>query len=70
MNWNDRGWIKEGYAADVAVIDIGNIETPSDISQPHEYSDGVEYLLVNGDLVIDKGEFTGKLPGEILKLKK
>jgi N-acyl-D-aspartate/D-glutamate deacylase len=70
MSWNDRGWIKEGYAADVAVIDLGNIETRSDISRPHEYSEGVEYLLINGDVVIDKGEFTGKLPGKILKLKK
>ena len=69
MNLSDRGWIKEGYAADIAVIDLENIQTQSDISQPHEYSEGVEYLLINGDVVIDKGEFTGKLPGKVLKLK-
>jgi N-acyl-D-amino-acid deacylase len=70
MRWNDRGWIKEGYAADVAVIDLGSIQTRSDISQPHVYSEGVEYLLINGAVVIDEGEFTGRLPGKILKLKK
>jgi N-acyl-D-aspartate/D-glutamate deacylase len=70
MRWDDRGWIKEGYAADVAVIDLGNIQTRSDISQPHVYSEGVEYLLINGAVVIDEGEFTGRLPGKILKLKK
>jgi dihydroorotase/N-acyl-D-amino-acid deacylase len=69
MNLSDRGWIKEGYAADIAVIDLENIQTDSDISQPHEYSEGVEYLLVNGEMVIEKGEFTGKLPGKVLKLK-
>ncbi len=40
------------------------------ISNPHQYSEGVEYLLINGALVLDKGEWTGKLPGKVLKLKK
>jgi N-acyl-D-amino-acid deacylase len=69
MNWNDRGWIREGYAADIAVIDLENVQTGSDISGPHEYSEGVQYLLINGDVVIDRGEYTGKLPGRVLKLK-
>jgi N-acyl-D-aspartate/D-glutamate deacylase len=70
MEWDDRGWIREGYAADVAVIDLGNIQTPSDISQPHAYAEGVEYLLINGAVVIDGGEFTGQLPGKVLRLKR
>jgi N-acyl-D-aspartate/D-glutamate deacylase len=67
MNWNDRGWIQEGYAADVAVIDLEHVQTQSDISRPHVYSEGVEYLLINGDVVIGEGRYTGKLPGRILK---
>lgn len=70
MNWEDRGWIKEGYKADIAVIDIKNIRTPASISNPHQYSQGVTHLLVNGELVIEGGRWTGKLPGKILKLKK
>ncbi|MCJ7563105.1 MAG: D-aminoacylase [Candidatus Aminicenantes bacterium] len=70
MNWNDRGWIKEGYKADIAVIDLKNIQTPASISNPHQYSRGVSHLLVNGEPVIEGGRWTGKLPGKILKLKK
>jgi len=70
MNWNDRGWIKEGYKADINVLDLKNIETETSISNPHQYCKGVKYLVVNGELVIDNRKFTGKLPGQVLKLKK
>jgi N-acyl-D-aspartate/D-glutamate deacylase len=70
MKWDDRGWIREGFVADVAVIDLDNIQTPSDITQPHAYAEGVEYLLINGAVVIDEGESTGELPGRVLKLKR
>lgn len=70
MNWDDRGWIKEGYKADIVVLDLNNIKTETSISNPHVYSSGVEYLLINGELVLDKGEWTGKLPGQVIKLKK
>ena len=70
MGWNDRGWIKEGYAADLAVVDLENIRTPSDITHPHQYAEGIHYLLINGAVVIDGGEFTGELPGKVLMLKK
>ena len=69
MNWDDRGWIKEGYIADIAVIDLRHIETPTSISNPHQYCSGVEYLVINGELVIDEGNFTGVKPGQVIKLK-
>lgn len=69
MNWNDRGWIKEGYRADIAVLDVKNIRTPTSISNPHQYSRGVDYLFINGRMVIDKGRWNGELPGRVLKLK-
>jgi len=70
MNWNDRGWIKEGYKADLALIDLKNLKLPTSISNPHQYSQGVAFLLINGQVTIDNGKWTGKLPGTILKLKK
>ncbi len=70
MNWNDRGWVKEGYKADIAVIDMANIKTPTSISNPHAYSHGVQYLLVNGEPVLDNGQWTGKLSGLVIKLRK
>jgi N-acyl-D-aspartate/D-glutamate deacylase len=69
MNWKDRGWIKEGYQADVVVFDLKNLETKTSISNPHQYSEGVKYLIINGKLVIDRGNWNGGLSGKILKLK-
>ena len=69
MNWDDRGWIKEGYLADIAIINLKKLKTETSISNPHCYSEGVQYLLVNGKLVINNGKYTGELPGRVLKLK-
>ncbi len=70
MNWNDRGWIREGYKADIVVLDLKNIKTKTSISNPHQYSEGVQYLFINGQLVIDKGKWNGNLTGKVLRLKK
>lgn len=70
MNWDDRGWIKERYKADIVVLDLENIKTKTSISNPHQYSEGVQYLFINGQLVIDKGKWNGNLPGKVLRLKK
>lgn len=67
MNWEDRGLIKEGYRADIVVFDLENIKTPTSISNPQQYSQGVRYLLINGSVVLDGGEYTGELPGKVLK---
>ncbi len=70
MNWDDRGWIKTGYKADIVIFDLNNIKTRTSISNPQVYSEGVNYLLINGVLVLDGGKYTGKLPGKVIKLKK
>jgi len=70
MHFDDRGWIREGYQADIAVIDMTNIRTPATLSNPHQYSRGVIHLLVNGETVVEDGKWTGRLPGRVLKLKK
>ncbi len=69
MNWEDRGWIKEGYKADITIFDLKNIQTKTSISNPHQFSEGIEYLLINGELVLDNGKWTGKLPGKVLRPK-
>ena len=68
MNWKTRGWIREGYKADIVIFDLKNLKTPSSISNPHLYSEGVIYLLVNGELVIEEGKFTGSFPGRIITI--
>ncbi len=69
MGFKDRGRIKEGNFADIVIIDLKKLDAPSTITNPHQFAKSVIYLLVNGEIVIEKGEWTGKLPGKVLRLK-
>jgi N-acyl-D-aspartate/D-glutamate deacylase len=70
MSWDDRGSVKEGCLADLVVLDLDHIQTPTSLSNPHQYSRGVKYLLVNGEIVIADGKWNGRLAGKVLLLKK
>lgn len=62
----DRGYLREGYKADIVVFDYGNITAPATIMEPDLYPTGIEYVIVNGRFTVDGGEPTGALPGEVL----
>jgi N-acyl-D-amino-acid deacylase len=62
----ERGMIQEGFYADITVFDKNQFEDRATFSAPHQYSQGLHYLIVNGELVVEKGEHSGKLPGMIL----
>jgi len=70
MSWPDRGRIRVGAKADIAVLDLEHLAAPATLSRPHQYAHGVKYLLINGRLVLDGGEFTGALPGRVLTPRK
>lgn len=63
LRLTDRGLVKEGYRADLVIIDLENLKTNENYIEPRVYPSGVEHVLVNGQLVIENGEHTGKLPG-------
>lgn len=69
MNWPDRGWLKEGYKADIVLLDLKKLATPATITNPHQYAKGVVHLFINGQQVIDQGKYTGLLPGRVLLRK-
>jgi N-acyl-D-amino-acid deacylase len=69
MNWEDRGWIEQGYKADIVIFDLKKIETPTSVTNPHQFSQGVVYLVINGKVVIEKGDWTGLLPGKVLAIQ-
>jgi len=64
--WN-RGLIAKGMVADIVVFDFNSIEDKATFEDPHRYPDGIKYVLVNGELVIDDGKHTGKLAGRVLR---
>ena len=63
----DRGVLKEGMWADVVVFDPATIKDVATFADPNQLSQGMEYVLVNGGLVIDQGKMTGALPGKVLR---
>ncbi len=69
LGLEDRGWIKEGYAADILVFNPEKIRDKGTWQEPHQYSEGVEHLLINGKFAIDNGKYTGTLPGKPIRLK-
>ncbi len=63
----DRGILRPGMMADVTVFDAARIIDNATYEKPHQYGTGVEYVIVNGKLVLEHGRHTGARPGTILK---
>lgn len=66
MGLRNRGMIREGFCADLVVFDPNTIKDTATFFEPHQYADGIEFVVVNGTFVVDKGELTWKRPGKVL----
>ena len=66
MRLTDRGLIRDGLWADVVVFDYERIQDKSTYEQPTLYPEGIDWVLVNGEVVIDRGRHTGARPGRVL----
>lgn len=62
-----RGRLEPGYFADVVVFDPSTIRDNATFQEPHQYATGVEYVLVNGEVVVREGEHTGARPGRVVR---
>ena len=63
---DDRGLIRVGYAADIVVFDENTITDKATFENPHAYSEGISFVVVNGEIVVENGKHTGKRSGVIL----
>lgn len=61
-----RGSIKEGHWADVTIFDLERLQDRATYEQPTQYPTGIEYVLVNGVVTIDRGQHTGAKAGRVL----
>jgi N-acyl-D-aspartate/D-glutamate deacylase len=64
---SDRGVLKVGFAADIAVFDPATVKDLATFEAPDRYSEGFRYVLVNGVPVVDGGAITGAKPGRALR---
>ena len=63
----DRGQLLPGWRADITVFDPARVKDRATYTEPFQYSEGIEYVLVNGQLVLDRGAHTGARPGRVLR---
>ena len=66
MSLADRGQIREGFAADLVVFDLSTIRDKATFFEPHQHSEGIEHVLINGVAVVDGRKLTHATPGRIL----
>jgi len=70
LGLQDRGLLREGLAADLAVFDAATIADTSTFADPHHYAEGVRFVVVNGVVTVDQGAHTGARPGRVLRARR
>ena len=63
----DRGVLREGAFADVAVFDAARVKDKADYLDPFQYPEGIEVVIVNGEVTVDHGRHTGARAGRVLR---
>ncbi len=66
MDLKDRGQVREGYAADLVVFNLATIRDKATFFEPHQHSEGINFVFINGSAVVDDGKLTQARPGKIL----
>jgi N-acyl-D-amino-acid deacylase len=66
LRWTNRGLVKEGYRADLVVLNPETIADRATFENPHQYPAGIQAVIVNGAIVVRGGVHSGARPGEVL----
>jgi N-acyl-D-amino-acid deacylase len=67
FGFRDRGLVREGYVADLLLIDEATVGDRATFEEPHQYAAGFDYVIVNGKPVVAEGKTTGTLPGKAIR---
>jgi N-acyl-D-amino-acid deacylase len=67
LGLRDRGIIRQGAAADLVVFDVNRIRDSATFFEPHQYAEGIDFVLINGQFAVDGGRATGSLSGTVLR---
>jgi len=68
LQMKDRGLLVRGYKADIAIFDPETIRDNATYTDSHQYSSGIEYVIISGRLSIEGGKYNGALNGKVLLL--
>jgi len=67
FGFRDRGLIREGFAADLVLFDPVRVADKATFQQPHQYSEGFDFVLVNGSVAVEDGKLTEARGGRVLR---
>jgi N-acyl-D-amino-acid deacylase len=67
LGLRERGILLEGFKADIVIFDPTTVKAPATMHEPKQFPIGINYVIVNGNIVIDNGNNTGLLPGRALR---
>lgn len=67
LHIRERGFLREGYYADVVVFDPETVGDHATYDEPHQLSSGIEQVFVNGVAVVTDGVHTGAMPGQAVR---
>jgi N-acyl-D-aspartate/D-glutamate deacylase len=70
LGLTDRGLVRAGLVADLTLFDPSRIIDRATYEQPFAYNEGIEYVIVAGQVVLDRGRHTGAKPGLALRRPK
>lgn len=65
----NRGVVEEGYFADILVVDLERVIDKGTYVDPIQYPKGIDYVLINGDIVLENGNYNKVLAGEVIRKK-
>jgi N-acyl-D-amino-acid deacylase len=63
----DRGLLRDGCFADVVVFDPATIADVATYAEPRQYPAGIDYVIVNGQVAVDRGAQTDARPGRMVR---
>jgi N-acyl-D-amino-acid deacylase len=67
LGLRERGLLRDGFAADIVIFDPARVRANATYDEPRQFPDGIEHVIVNGDIVVDGGRHTGATPGRSLR---
>jgi len=67
LGLSDRGVLAEGKAADITIFDAATVGDRATFADPHQFPDGIDYVIVNGQIVVEHGVQHPVLPGQVLE---